>query len=442
MRQTPPPRAILFQNVTALLMDNARTVLRNACVTVADGIITTVSPQRPEGTFDRVIDGHGGILMPGLVNCHTHIAMTAMRGYGDGNNLQTWLNDYIWPVERRWDDRSIRVCADLGLMEMIASGTTCVCDMYMRTETIGQALLDSGISGHLSVGGVYFGENSAFDPAQCHDCAAQEDLVKVWHNADDGRIRFDASLHAEYTSTPALWEWTADFAKRYGLNMHVHISETFSEHQECKIRWGLTPIRALDRYGVWDGAERSIAAHCVWCEPEDWSVMLEKRVSAVHNPASNLKLGSGIAPIKDMMGRGVNITLGTDGVSSNNSTDLFEEMKLAVLLQNGLRRDPQALAAWDALEMATVNGAGALGRNTGRIEAGRDADLILLDPDAPNLIPCHSAAQNAVYSACGSNVILNMCRGNIIYENGTFLTIDAEKTLAEVRSYALPLLFG
>lgn len=442
MNSTLPSHTTLFQNVTAILMDDARTVLKNAWVAVENGVITAVSTQKPEGAFDRIIDGHGGILMPGLINCHAHIAMTAMRGYGDGNDLQTWLSDYIWPVERRWDDRSIRVCTDLGLMEMIASGITCVCDMYMHTHTVGQALLDAGLSGHLSVAGVYFGENDAFDPAGCHDCVDQEELVKVWHNADNGRIRFDASLHAEYTSKPAMWEWTADFAKRYGLNMHVHISETLKEHQECRARWGLTPIQALDKYGLWDGAERSVAAHCVYAAPEDWDIMAEKRISCVHNPASNLKLGSGIAPINGMMGRGVNITLGTDGVSSNNSTDLFEDMKLAILVQNGLHCDPMALTAWDALEMATVNGAKALGRNTGRIEVGRDADLILLDPDAPNLIPCHNAANNVAYSAHGSNVILNMCRGKVIYENGTFLTIDAEKTRAEVRNYALPLLFG
>lgn len=434
--------SILFQNVTAVLMDSAHTVLKDAFVAVDGGKITAVSTVKPEGRFDRTIDGHGGILMPGLINCHAHTAMTAMRGYGDGHDLQTWLNDYIFPVERKWDDRAIRACTDLGLMEMIASGITCVADMYMHTDTVGKALLDVGISGHLSVAGVYFGDNDAFDPAACHDCVDQEELVKVWHNAAGGRIRFDASLHAEYTSKPALWEWTADFARRYGLNMHVHVSETLKEHQECKARWGLTPVKVLDKYGVWDGAERSIAAHCVWADTEDWSIMAAKGVSAVHNPCSNLKLGSGIAPINGMRGRGVNIALGTDGVSSNNSTDLFEDMKLAALIQNGVSCDPLALTAWDVLEMATVNGAKALGRDTGMIEVGKEADLILLDAEAPNLIPCHDAANNIAYAAHGANVVLNMCRGKVIYENGTFLTIDAEKTRAEVEGYALPLLFG
>lgn len=430
---------ILFQNVTAVLMDSARTVLQNAYVATENGIISYVGTAKPDGTFERIIDGKGGILMPGLINCHTHVPMTAMRGYGDGHDLQDWLNNYIFPVEAKWDDRAIAACARFGLMEMIASGTTCIADMYMRTPIIAQAVADAGISANLSCGGLFFSE--VFSPAACGDCANQEELFKAWHNYDNGRIQVDASLHAEYTSQPALWEWTADFAKRNNVGMHVHISETKREHEECKARrGGLTPIQAMNKYGVWD--TRAIAAHCVWTTEEDWAIMAEKGISAVHNPASNLKLGSGIAPIPAMMKAGVNVALGTDGVSSNNTTDLFEDMKLAALLQNGALCDPLALTAWDALEFATVNGAKALGRNSGSIAVGKAADLVLLDSEAINLTPCHDAANNIAYAAHGCNVKLNMCRGNVIYENGAFLTIDAEQTRREVTDYALPLLFG
>ncbi len=430
--------SILFQNVTALLMDPAHTVLSNAYVAVEEGRIASVGTEKPTGRFDRTIDGRGGILMPGLVNCHAHTAMTAMRGYGDGHDLHTWLNEYIFPVEGRWDDRSIRACTDLGLMEMIASGVTCLADMYMRMNTVGQAMADAGISANLCNGAIFFGED--FSPAACDDCRKQEELFSAWHGYDDGRLRVDAALHAEYTSTPALWEWIADFAKSRGLGMHVHISETRKEHGECKARWGKTPIQALAERGVFD--VRAIAAHCVHTEPEDWAIMARKGVSAVHNPASNLKLGSGVAPVGQLIKARVNVALGTDGVSSNNSTDLFEDMKLALLLQNGVHEDPLALTAWDGLEMGTVNGAKALGRESGAIAPGLWADLILLDPDAPNLIPCHDAANNIAYAAHGSNVVLNMCRGRVIYEQGEFLTIDREKTLREVREYAVPLLFG
>lgn len=430
---------ILFQNVTAVLMDEARTVLQNAYVATENGVITYIGTAKPDGTFERIIDGKGGILMPGLINCHTHVPMTAMRGYGDGHDLQDWLNNFIFPVEAKWDDRAIRACAQFGLMEMIASGTTCIADMYMRTPVIAQAVAEAGISANLSCGGLFFGEH--FSPAACGDCANQEELFKSWHNYDNGRIRVDASLHAEYTSQPALWEWTADFAKRNDLGMHVHISETKREHEECKARRdGLTPIQVMNKYGVWD--THAIAAHCVWTTPEDWAIMADKGVSAVHNPASNLKLGSGIAPIPAMMKAGVNVALGTDGVSSNNTTDLFEDMKLAALLQNGALCDPLALTAWDALEFATVNGAKALRRDTGCIAVGKAADLVLLDSEAVNLTPCHDAANNIAYAAHGSNVKLNMCRGKVIYENGEFLTIDAQQVRREVSDYALPLLFG
>jgi len=433
--------SILFQNVTAVLMDPARTVLKNAFVAVADdGKIASVGTEKPAGSFQRVIDGRGGILMPGLVNAHTHVPMTAMRGYGDGHDLHVWLNEFIFPVEAKWDDRAIRACADLGLMEMIASGTTCICDMYMNTLTVAQAVSDAGICGNLGLGAVFFGDT--FSEAACDDCAKQDELFRTWHGRDGGRITVDASLHAEYTSCPGLAEWVAGYAKDHGIGVNVHVSETKKEHEECKQRrGGSTPIQYLAKCGMFD--VRATAAHCVWTEPDDWAIMADKGVTAVHNPASNLKLGSGVAPIVEMLKAGVNVALGTDGVSSNNTTDMFEDMKLAALLQNGVRCDPLALTAWDALEFATVNGAKALGRSdTGSIQAGKWADLILLDGEAVNLLPCHDAANDIAYAAHGSNVVLNMCRGKVIYENGTFLTIDAERTRREVRDYALPLLFG
>ncbi len=430
--------SILFQNVTAVLMDGASTVLSNAFVAVEGGKIASVGAKKPEGVFERVIDGKGGILMPGLVNAHTHVPMTAMRGYGDGHDLHDWLNNFIFPVEAKWDDRAIRACADLGLMEMIASGTTCLCDMYMNTLTIGQAVADAGLSANLGLGAVFFGET--FSPEACGDCAKSQELYDAWHGFDNGRILVDGSIHAEYTSKPGVYEWVADFAKSHGLGINVHISETQTEHEECKARHGgLTPIQVMEKYGVLD--VRCTAAHCVWTQPEDWAVMAARGVTAVHNPASNLKLGSGVAPIVELMKAGVNVALGTDGVSSNNTTDMFEDMKLAAILQNGVRRDPLALTAQDALRFATVNGAKALGRDTGSIEVGKQADLILLDADALNLIPCHDAANNIAYAAHGCDVKLNMCRGKVIYENGAFLTIDREKTLREVREYAVPMLF-
>ena len=430
----------LFENVTAVLMDDARTVLKNAYVAVDGSKIASVGTEKPEGEFDQIIDGTGQVLMPGFVNAHTHVPMTPMRGYGGGHNLQDWLYNFIFPAEGKWDDRAIAAATDLGLAEMIASGVTCIADMYSYTGTIAQRVLNAGMSANLSCGGVYFGNPADFSPDTCSDCNNQRRITEEWHKAGDGRILIDASIHAEYTSSAPLWTWMANYARDNDLRMHVHVSETTSEHADSLSRHGLTPFQMLDRCGVWDNG--GIAAHCVYTTPEDWELMVKKDVSVIHNPISNLKLGSGVAPVPAMLKAGVNVTLGTDGVSSNNATDLFTDMKLAAILHSGVSCDPMAMESYDALKMATVNGAKALGRNTGRIAPGCDADLILVDFTKPNNYPCHDVVENLVYSTHGADVTVNMCRGQVIYQNGIFLTIDMEQVRHEMDHYVLPLLFG
>ena len=431
---------ILFQNVTAVTMDPARPVRKDVYVAVEGTKIASVGGQRPEGEFERVIDCAGKVMMPGLVNAHTHVPMALMRGYGGGHDLQHWLNDYIFPAEGRLDARCVAAGTSLGLAEMIASGTTCIADMYMYTDTIAETVLEAGISANLSCGGVYFGEPADFSPEKCGDCANHIRLYENWHNAGDGQILADASVHAEYTSCPPLWEWVADFAQRHGLGMHVHISETRLEHERCLEKYGKTPIALFDRYGVWE--QGGHAAHCVWVTDEDMEIMARKNITAVHNPVSNLKLASGVARVPALLEAGVGVALGTDGVASNNNHDLFEEMKLAAILHKGTSGDPTAISAFEALAMATTGGAKALGRDAGVIAPGKIADLILVDFTAPNLFPCHDVLENLAFSARGSNVAMNMARGKIIYENGQFLTLDMDRIRAEVENYALPHIFG
>ena len=208
----------------------------------------------------------------------------------------------------------------------------------------------------------------------------------------------------------------------------------------CLQKYGKTPVALLDRYGVW--VNGGTAAHCVWVSDADMELMVQRNITAVHNPVSNLKLASGAARVPRLLERGVNVALGTDGVASNNSHDLFEEIKLAALLHKGIGLDPAAVTARQALEMATINGARALRRNTGVIAPGKTADLILVDLAAPNLFPCHDVEADLVYSARGSNVVMNMARGRVIYEKGEFFTLDLEKIRAEVEGYALPRIFG
>ncbi|HJB03538.1 MAG TPA: amidohydrolase [Candidatus Evtepia excrementipullorum] len=432
--------SILLYHCRALLMDEENTLLDPAYVVVEGERIAAVSSTRPQGPFAQEIDCGGNVLMPGLVNAHTHIPMTLMRGYAGGCDLHTWLNDWIFPAEAKLDDRAVRAGADLALAELIAGGVTTIADMYMHTPAIAQAVLAAGISANLSCGGVYFGAPGDFSPAACPDCDHQRQLTEEFHEAGNGQILVDASIHGEYTSNVPLWQWMADYAQRKGLGMHVHVSETQSEHEGSLTRWGLTPFRILDRYGVWD--TRAIAAHCVWTTEDDWAGMAEKGVACVHNPVSNLKLGSGVAWIPAMKAAGVPIALGTDGVSSNNNQDMFEEMKFAAVLHNGVTHNPLALLPQDVLAMATREGAKALGRQTGRIAPGYVADLILVDFTRPHLTPCHSVMDNLVYAAHGSDVVMNMARGKIIYKDGTFLTLDLDQILAEVRQYALPKLFG
>lgn len=433
--------SILFTNATVVTMEAENPVLKDAFVAVEGAKIASVGTARPQGEFDRVVDCTGKVLMPGLVNAHTHVPMALLRGYGGGHDLQHWLNDWIFPAEAKLDDRCVAAGAALGLAEMIASGTTCIADMYMHTGVIAKTILEAGIPANLSCGGLYFGDPADFSPETCNDCKNQIALTEEWHGAGDGQIMVDASIHAEYTSTAPLWQWMANYAQKHGLGMHVHVSETRKEHEECKGRnGGLTPIQVLDRYGVWENGGH--AAHCVWVTDEDMEIMREKNITAVHNPVSNLKLASGVARVPELLKAGVNVALGTDGVASNNSHDLFEEIKLAAILHKGTTGDPTAVSAFQALSMATVNGAKALGRDAGVVAPGKIADLILVDFTAENLFPCHDVPENLVYSANGSNVVMNMARGKIIYENGAFLTLDIDRIRAEVKNYALPHIFG
>ncbi|MCC8122026.1 MAG: amidohydrolase [Oscillospiraceae bacterium] len=433
--------ATLINNCTAVLMDGAATILPHAFVTVEGHRIVSVGTERPTGVFEDEIDGRGQVLLPGLVNAHTHVPMSLLRGYGDGHDLQDWLNNYIFPVEAKLDGRAVRAGTALGLAEMIASGTTTIADMYYFCDEIAEETVAAGLNLNLARGTTVF--TSDFDFATYPACVELRALAERWHGYGDGQVLVDVGIHGEYTSfsAPGLWSSLAEYAATHGLGMHVHVSETRAEHDECVARHGgKTPIGILNDYGVWD--VRAIAAHCVHTTPDDWAIMAEKGISCVHNPVSNLKLGSGVAPIPAMKRAGVNIALGTDGVSSNNSHDLFEEIKLAAILHNGVARDPLAVPAYDALRMATADGARALGRKTGQIAPGYDADLILVDFSAPSLTPCHDIVSNLVYAARGSLVTMNMARGKVIYKDGTFFTIDLERVRREVAQYAIPLLFG
>lgn len=429
----------LFKNITAVTMDRAQPVIQNAFVAVTGTTISYVGAVCPEGDYHRIVDGTGRVLMPGLVNAHTHLPMSLLRGYGGGHDLQTWLNDYIFPAEANLDSRAVRTGTALSLAEAIATGTTCVADMYYFCDDIAQLVVQSGISANLSRGMVLF--ETLDDPTTTTAWKETVSLQEKWNGYGDGQIKTDISIHGEYTSfmCPKLWTVAGAWATEHKVGIHVHLSETKAEHNDAIVRHGKTPTQIFDAHGLWSA--RSIVAHAVHVDEADMAILAENHVTVVHNPISNLKLASGIAPVPQLMQAGINVALGTDGVASNNNHDLFEEIKMTALLHKGVSGDPTALSAREVLHMATINGATALGRNTGMIQQGKIADLIMLDFTQSHLIPCHDVEENLVFSARGSDVIMNMARGTIIYENGDFFTLDLPQIKRELEDYALPLIF-
>ncbi len=433
----------LFSNVTIVTMNPRMEVLFSAYLGVQDGKISHLSHQPPEEKPQTIIDGTGMVLLPGLINCHTHLPMSLFRGSAEDCSLGAWLQDHIFPREDRLDARAVRAGTLLSLAECIRFGVTSVSDMYGYTGQVAQAVAESGLKANLSLGQTLFlDETEDFSFESDPGCQALQQVYEKWHGYDGGRIQIDASLHAEYTSNYRLWEALHAFAAGHGLRMQLHLSETQAEHQSCKEKYGLTPAQLLDCHHVFDTP--ATAAHCVHLEPEDMRLLARRGATAVHCPISNLKLASGVAPVTELVKAGMNVALGTDSAASNNNLDLFEEMKAAALAAKARTGDPGALPAQAVLMMATVCGARAQGREKacGMIQVGLDADLILVDFTAPHLMPCHDVFSSLVYAAGGSDVALTMVRGKILYAGGKFTTIDLDAVVQELAAYAIPRAFS
>ena len=430
---------ILFKNAAVLTMDDTRPFIEKGFVGVQGGKIAYVGEAEPAESAKRVIDCKNKALMPGLVNAHAHTAMCLMRGYADDYALQEWLFDKVFPVEARLDARAVLAGVRLGFAEMLRTGTTSLSDMYCFQPEAARLALESGMRASFCNGIVALGE---FDPVNDRSMVETRALISEFHGAGNGRIKADVSIHGEYTSPPETWRYAVELGQKHGLNMHVHLSETKREHDECVEKHGKTPARRFYEHGVFD--LKTIAAHCAWVTDEDIEILALKGVSCAHNPVSNLKLASGIAPVRKMLARGVNVALGTDGCCSNNTHDLFEEVKLAALLAKGITGDPTVLPAYEALKLATVNGARAQGRENeiGRIMEGLEADIILIDLNAPTVRPVYSVESALAYSATGERVCLTMVQGKVLYESGSYTTIDIEEAYNEVERYAVPKALG
>lgn len=416
----------LFKNAVVVTPDGKF----NPCADVAvEGAFITIVGKADSDGFDRVIDCSGKLLTPAFYNTHAHAAMTLFRGIGDDLPLQRWLEEKIYPAEDRLTPEAVRVGSELAIAEMIRSGTVSFSDMYFFCDETAKAAIECGVKANISRCLVSFSDDATVK----NDSRFAEavNLADEFHGVADGRIHVDMSVHAEYTNKENYLREVAEYTHERDLGMQVHVSETESEHEACKARHGgMTPVEFLVHCGILTPSKSAAAtaAHCVWVTDRDIEIMAENRVSAAHNPVSNLKLASGVAPVRKMLDAGVNVSLGTDGAASNNALSVLREIQCAALIHKGVSRRADIIKTSDFCRMAWESGATAQGRfDCGKIQVGARADIILIDLDALNNIPMYDPYSSIAFSADNRDICLTMCDGRILYENGEYKTLDVER---------------
>lgn len=413
---------ILIKN--AFIFDECKSLL------IKDDKIAEISDNINEEGVDKVIDGTGKILLPGLINTHTHLSMGLFRGLADDLNLDSWLNDYIWPMEANLNEEYCYIGALLGAVELIKSGTTTFSDMYFYMEDVARAVDEAGLRAVLSYGMIDFGDSEKRE----EEFRQNISLFKNCSGMAEGRIKVFFGPHSPYTASKELLERVRKEADKYNTGIHIHVSETEKEVHDVLEERGKRPFEYLDEIGLL--GPDVVAAHAVWLSDEEIDIIKKRGVKLSHNPCSNMKLASGISPVAKLLENDICVSLGTDGASSNNNLDLIEEMKTASLLQKVDTLDPKALPASETFEMATINGARALGLEDeiGSIEVGKKADLILIDTDSANMTPQSTTSlSNVVYAANGSNVHTTICNGKILMENRRLTTLDEDEIYKKAR---------
>ena len=416
---------MLFKNIT--ILDENLEVREHMFVGTKNAYIAYIGTQEPREDYGRIYDGSGKLLMSAFYNCHGHSPMALMRGYGENMALQDWLTKRIFPFEDKLDSKAVYWATLLSMAESLRFGIVSTSDMYYFIDDMVAATVTSGAKGNISRAIVSGSESDVWKLPSMQE---MKRTFEAYHNTCDGRIKIDVSIHAEYTSDVPEVEAVSAYGREAGTRMHVHVSETRSEHEACKEKRGMTPVRYLAEHGAFDIP--ATAAHCVWLEGEDFDILKEKGVTVASNPVSNLKLASGVCNVPELLRRGIPVALGTDSVASNNSLNFFEEMKVFALASKMYYEDPTAVTPKQALLAATRNGALAQGReDCGLIREGFRADLIAVDIRQPNMQPVHNMLNNLVYSASGTDVLLTMADGKVLYEDGAYPTIDIEKTMFE-----------
>ncbi len=394
--------------------------------------IGTVSLQQAEGA--EMIDGTHTLAMPGLINTHTHVPMTLLRSYADDMELMPWLHEKIWPIEAKFSREHYYWGAALAAVEMIQSGTTTFSDMYFGMEEIGRVAQESGM--RANIGRTLL----AASDAEGQGIAENVQLYRDFHGSGHGRIKVSFAPHAPYTCTPEYIEKIVAAARECGSSIQVHLAETTDELRQIKEQYGKTPVEYLYDLGLFQLP--TVAAHCVYLTDHDIELLKSAEVSVAHNPSSNLKLASGIAPISKYLEQGLNVALGTDGASSNNSLNMFKEMTLCSFVQKVHTMNPTVMPATEILKLATINGAKALQweQEIGTLEVGKKADIILIDTDNPHFVPWNNTVSDLVYSAMGSEVKTVLVNGRMLMKNYEILTMDVEKIKAQAKRLAREVL--
>lgn len=414
---------LLIKNVTLVPMDGKQEMLENTNIYIEKDRITHIGELRKDIEVTRTIDGKNKVAMPGLINAHTHVGMSLLRNYADDLPLHKWLTEKIWPVEANLTAEDVYWGSLLSMVEMIQSGTTTFCDMYFFMDEVGKGIEEAGIRGILTRGII---EEPGSEEEKLQDTKR---LYNNWNGKANGRIKVMVAPHAPYTCSPSYLEKIIDLAKELNTGIHIHLSETKKEVEDSLKEFGKSPIKHVYDLGLFELP--TVAAHCVHVDDDDIEILKNMNVSPVNNPSSNLKLASGFAPVAEMLERGIPVALGTDGSSSNNNLNMFEEIHLAAIVNKAVNMDATSVPAIDALKMATINGAKALlwDNEIGSIEIGKKADLILIDMDKPHIYPIHSIISALAYSVQGSDVDTVIVDGNIIMENRNINTLDVEKIM-------------
>ena len=429
---------ILITGGTLLTMAPPGQILDNPVIGIRDGKILFVQQGPPSlpcsMTAREVVDASGCIVMPGLVNVHSHLAMTCFRGLADDLPLMTWLNDHIFPAEAKFIDRkTVYAGAMLAIAEMILSGTTTFCDGYFFEGEVGRAAIAAGMRGVIAKGFLDFPMPD--QPGHSDKAAIAERFVERWRDRSP-LITPSLICHSPYTCSPDTLRTVKAVARHAGVSFQIHLSETREEVRVIRESYGVKPVQHLSNLGLLDGD--TIAAHCIWLDAEELDLLAAGNVKVAHDPESNMKLGAGVAPVLEMLQRGIDVGLGTDGCASNNDLDLFGEMGMAAKLHKVFSGDPSALTAERVVEMATIGGARVLGMadRIGSISPGKQADIILVDMRKPHLTPLYHPFSHLVYAARGADVATSIIGGRIVMKERRLLQIELAAVMAEVRGIA------